>query len=107
MVTFSQKHHVRLSVVSFHQENPQGGKKEVEDDNIATRTSKGERIAEPVGMQNLEQRQMGRASQAVQAGPCVSSLSLQPSHTDLDSDVSDDTDRDLDIEDDDDDLTLN
>ncbi|KAM6896912.1 hematopoietically-expressed homeobox protein hhex [Xenentodon cancila] len=83
------------------QENPQGSKREVEDDSIATRTSKGDRTAEQMGMQNPEQRQVGRPSQAVQAGPCVSSLSVQPSHSSLDSDVSDNTDQELDIEDDD------
>ena len=88
-----------LQQLSLFQENPQGGKRDLEDDS-ASRTSKGDRLAEPV--QNPEQRQ-ARAAHAPQAGPCVS---LQPSHTDLDSDVSDDTDQELDIEEDDDELTL-
>lgn len=81
------------------QENPQGGKREVEDDCSAGRSNKGDETTEPSGLQSLEQRHTVSASE-VQAGRCVRSVSPQQPHTELDSDVSDDTDQELDIEDD-------
>ncbi|XP_040885524.1 hematopoietically-expressed homeobox protein hhex [Toxotes jaculatrix] len=76
------------------QENPQGGKREAEDDGSAGRSNgKGDEASESTGIQSPEHRQTVR----------VRSASPQQLHTELDSDVSDDTDRELDIEDDDDD----
>ncbi|XP_018522019.1 hematopoietically-expressed homeobox protein hhex [Lates calcarifer] len=77
------------------QENPQGGKREVEDD----RSNKED---ETTGIQSPEQRHTVLASEPAQTGPtCVSSVSPQRPRTELDSDVSDDSDQELDIEDDD------
>lgn len=86
------------------QENPQGGKREVEDDNSAGRGNKGDETTEPSGIQSPEQRHTVPVSELAQAGRCVRSVSPQQQqqpHTELDSDVSDDTDQELDIEDDD------
>ncbi|XP_059180757.1 hematopoietically-expressed homeobox protein hhex [Centropristis striata] len=88
------------------QENPQGGKREVEEDSSAGRSTKGDELTEPSGIQNPEQRQTVPASELGQAGCCLRSVSPQQSHTELDSDVSDDTDQELDIEDDDE-FTMN
>lgn len=76
------------------QENPQGGKREVEDDSSGGMSTKGEEL------RSQEQRQTGPADH------CVQPVSSQEPHTVLDSDVSDDTDQELDIEDDDE-FTLN
>uniref|UniRef100_A0A3Q2STJ4 Hematopoietically-expressed homeobox protein HHEX n=1 Tax=Fundulus heteroclitus TaxID=8078 RepID=A0A3Q2STJ4_FUNHE len=59
------------------QENPQCGKREVEDDGALGRSCKADKMTEQVGIQSMEHRQ---------------------SPTDLDSDVSDDSDQELDIE---------
>ncbi|XP_038591960.1 hematopoietically-expressed homeobox protein hhex [Micropterus salmoides] len=75
------------------QENPQGGKREVEDDRSAGRSHKGDETTEPSGLQSPENRQTTLASELEQASP-------QLPHTELDSDMSDDTDQELDIEDD-------
>lgn len=80
------------------QENPQGGKREVEDDCVVGRSSKGDKTSEEVGVQNQDQRQTGLASQVEEGGPCGHPLTLQQTHTDLDSDVSEDSDQELDIE---------
>uniref|UniRef100_A0A3P9L4T8 Hematopoietically-expressed homeobox protein HHEX n=1 Tax=Oryzias latipes TaxID=8090 RepID=A0A3P9L4T8_ORYLA len=80
------------------QENPQGGKRELEDC-VSGKSLKGDQVAEQVGVQSLEQRQQaGLVCQAVQAG-----LVGQQPHTDPDSELSEDSDQELDIEDDDDD----
>ncbi|XP_070708048.1 hematopoietically-expressed homeobox protein hhex [Pempheris klunzingeri] len=77
------------------QENPPGGKREVED---GSKTDE----AEPPGTQSPERRHTGPASELEPAGRCVRSASpQQPPHTELHSDVSDDSDQELDIEDDD------
>ncbi|XP_017287322.1 hematopoietically-expressed homeobox protein hhex [Kryptolebias marmoratus] len=81
------------------QENPMGGKREVEDDCAVGRSSKGDKTSEQVGVQNLEENQTGPASQVEQGGHCGRPLTMQQTHTDLDSDVSDDSDQELDIED--------
>ncbi|XP_034716038.1 hematopoietically-expressed homeobox protein hhex [Etheostoma cragini] len=88
------------------QENPQGGKREVEDESPAGRSNKGDETTELSGIQNPEQRHTVPASDLAQAGRCVRPVSPHHAHTELDSDVSDDTDQELDIEDDDD-YTLN
>ncbi|XP_042363827.1 hematopoietically-expressed homeobox protein hhex [Plectropomus leopardus] len=82
------------------QENPQGGKREVEDDSSTGKSTKEDDTTE--GIQSPEQRRSAPASE-LQAGRCVLSASPQHQqpHTELDSDVSDDTDQELDIEDDD------
>ncbi|KAF1374329.1 hypothetical protein PFLUV_G00248910 [Perca fluviatilis] len=90
------------------QENPQGGKREVEDESPAGRSNKGDETTEPSGIQNPEQRHTVPASDLAQAGRCVRPVSPHQAHAELDSDVSDDTDQELDIEEeDDDDYTLN
>lgn len=71
----------------------------MEDDGSAGR-SKGDCMTKPAGPQNPEHRHTVPASELPPTGHCVSSLSPQQAHTELDSDVSDDTDQDLDIEDD-------
>ncbi|KAM4524072.1 hematopoietically-expressed homeobox protein hhex [Odontesthes bonariensis] len=78
------------------QENPQGSKGDVEADCAAGRNNKGDKMTEQGGVQKLEQ---GPPSHVTQVGHCVHPRSFQQSHTDLDSDVSDDTDQELDIED--------
>ncbi|XP_032358799.1 hematopoietically-expressed homeobox protein hhex [Etheostoma spectabile] len=88
------------------QENPQGGKREVEDESPAGRSNKGDETTELSGIQNPEQRHTVPASDLAQAGRCMRPVSPHHAHTELDSDVSDDTDQELDIEDDDD-YTLN
>ncbi|XP_069024659.1 hematopoietically-expressed homeobox protein hhex [Embiotoca jacksoni] len=75
------------------QENPQGVKREVEDDSPARRSRKGDEMTESAPIQSPERRQTGPVSELPQAGH-----SVHP-HTKLDSDVSDDTDQELDIED--------
>uniref|UniRef100_UPI0037E88136 hematopoietically-expressed homeobox protein hhex n=1 Tax=Semicossyphus pulcher TaxID=241346 RepID=UPI0037E88136 len=82
------------------QENPQGGKREVEEDSSAGRSSKAEETTEPSGVQNPAHRHSVPASERSQADRCVRSVSPKEPHTELDSDVSDDTDQELDIEDD-------
>ncbi|XP_029383729.1 hematopoietically-expressed homeobox protein hhex [Echeneis naucrates] len=80
------------------QENPQGGKREPEEDGSAGRSHKGDETTKPTGFQNLEQGQAVLSRQPLQAGHGVSS---QQPHTELDSDsVSDDSEQELDIEDD-------
>lgn len=88
-----------LSIINHYQENPQGGKREVEDDSTR-RSNKGNDMTEPSGIQSPEHRHTVPASELASTGRCVRSVSAQQSHTELDSDVSDDTDQDLDIEDD-------
>ncbi|XP_069374190.1 hematopoietically-expressed homeobox protein hhex [Paralichthys olivaceus] len=74
------------------QENPQGGKRELENDNPAGRSNKSDEMTDSTVMQSPEQKQT----------VYVRSLSPQHLHTALDSNVtSDDTDQELDIEDDD------
>lgn len=88
------------------QENPQGGKREVEEDGSAGRSNKRDEATEPTGAhESPEQRLTVLASEpAAQGGRGGSSVSPQRPHTELDSDsVSDDSDQELDIEDDDDD----
>ena len=76
----------------------------MDDDSSAGRSNKGNETTETSGIQKPEQRHAVLASELAQAqaqaGQCVSSVSPQQAHTDLDSDVSDDTDQELDIEDD-------
>ncbi|KAI4801140.1 hypothetical protein KUCAC02_000066, partial [Chaenocephalus aceratus] len=69
-------------------ENPQGVKREVEDEGSAGR-SKGDETSDSCGIQSPEQRLTAPASE-LQAARCGQ----------LDSDVSEDTDQELDIEDD-------
>ncbi|XP_028990450.1 hematopoietically-expressed homeobox protein hhex [Betta splendens] len=89
------------------QENPHGGKREAADDTAVGRSNnKGDEATEPAGTPNPELRQTVPASELTPPGRRAPSASPQPSHTELDSDVSDDTDRELDIEDDDDEFTL-
>lgn len=77
------------------QENPQGGKREVEEESSTGRSnnSKRDEPTEAPGAQSPEQRLTVLGSEpAREGGP----------HTELDSDsVSDDSDQELDIEDDD------
>ncbi|XP_035516042.1 hematopoietically-expressed homeobox protein hhex-like [Morone saxatilis] len=82
------------------QENPQGSKRDVEEDNSAGRSHKGDELTEPSGIQSPKHRHTVPASELAQTGRCVNSVSPQQPHTELDSDVSDDTDQELDIEDD-------
>nr|XP_046232497.1 hematopoietically-expressed homeobox protein hhex [Scatophagus argus] len=88
------------------QENPQGGKRDVEDDSSAGRSNKGDDTSEPSGMQSPEHRHTVLGSELAPTGLRVRSVSAQQPHTQLDSDVSDDSDQDLDIEDEAD-LTMN
>ncbi|XP_030255230.1 hematopoietically-expressed homeobox protein hhex [Sparus aurata] len=81
------------------QENPQGGKRELQDDGSAGRSNKGDDMTEPAGIQSPERRHTVSAELSP-TGRCVLSVSPQQPHTELDSDLSDDTDQDLDIEDD-------
>ncbi|KAG7226563.1 hypothetical protein INR49_003720 [Caranx melampygus] len=87
------------------QENPQGGKREVDDDGSAGKSNKRDETTEPTGAhESPEQRLTVLAGEPAQGGRGVSSVSPQRPHTELDSDsVSDDSDQELDIEDDDDD----
>ncbi|RVE60062.1 hypothetical protein OJAV_G00194590 [Oryzias javanicus] len=78
------------------QENPQGGKRELEDC-VSGKSLKADQAAEPAGVQSLEQRQ--------QAGLVCQAVGQQ-SHTDPDSELSEDSDQELDIEDDDGELKL-
>uniref|UniRef100_A0A3Q3GY43 Hematopoietically-expressed homeobox protein HHEX n=1 Tax=Labrus bergylta TaxID=56723 RepID=A0A3Q3GY43_9LABR len=71
------------------QENPQGGKREVEEDSSAERSNKAEETTDPSGIQSPAHRH----TELSQTGRCTQSP------TELDSDVSD-TDQELDIEDD-------
>ncbi|KAK5881777.1 hypothetical protein CesoFtcFv8_022536 [Champsocephalus esox] len=107
------------------QENPQGVKREVEDEGSAGR-SKGDETSDSCGIQSPEQRLTAPASE-LQAVRCGRSVSPQrqnqqdqqsqnqqdqnqqnqnqqqnqtQQHSELDSDVSEDTDQELDIEDD-------
>uniref|UniRef100_A0A3Q3VYS4 Hematopoietically-expressed homeobox protein HHEX n=1 Tax=Mola mola TaxID=94237 RepID=A0A3Q3VYS4_MOLML len=80
------------------QENPQGGKREV-DDESTLRSNTGEDMTEPSEVQNPKHRPTAPTSEVAPTGRCVRSVSaLQPPHTEPDSDVSDDTEQDLDIE---------
>uniref|UniRef100_A0A3B5MW89 Homeobox domain-containing protein n=1 Tax=Xiphophorus couchianus TaxID=32473 RepID=A0A3B5MW89_9TELE len=79
------------------QENPQGGKREVEDDSALGRNCKSDKLTEQVGIQSLEHRQTGPTPLLTPGGHRVHSGSVQ-SPTELDSDVSDDSDQELDIE---------
>ncbi|KAM4525924.1 hematopoietically-expressed homeobox protein hhex [Fundulus diaphanus] len=79
------------------QENPQCGKREVEDDGALGRSCKADKMTEQVGIQSMEHRQAGPTPQLTPGGHRVHSGSAQ-SPTDLDSDVSDDSDQELDIE---------
>ncbi|KAK5851350.1 hypothetical protein PBY51_002153 [Eleginops maclovinus] len=84
------------------QENPQGVKREVEDDGSAGR-SKGDETSDSCGIQSPETRHTSPASE-LQAARCGHSVSPQrqnqQQNSELDSEVSDDTDQELDIEDD-------
>lgn len=80
------------------QENPQGGKREVEGDSPAGRSNKPEETTDSSGIQSPSHRLTVPASELSKSGRCVRSES--PDHTELDSDVSEDTDQELDIEDD-------
>lgn len=82
------------------QENPHGGKREVEDDGAAGRSNKEDDMSEASGIQSPEHRHTGPASELPPAGRCARSVSPQQPRTQLDSEVSEDTDQDLDIEDD-------
>ncbi|KAF7198695.1 hematopoietically-expressed homeobox protein hhex [Nothobranchius furzeri] len=75
------------------QENPQGSKRNAEEDCTLRSSGRGDQSPEQVGLQNREQRQTGENPQAA----CQA-------YTDQDSDVSHDTDQKLDIEDE---FTLN
>lgn len=77
----------------------------MEDDTSAGR-SNGDETTDLSGIQSPEQRHTVSASELAQASRCVRSVSPQQSHTELDSDMSDDTEQELDIEKDDD-FTLN
>ncbi|PWA14138.1 hypothetical protein CCH79_00016713 [Gambusia affinis] len=79
------------------QENPQGGKREVEDDSALGRNCKSDKLTEQVGIQSMEHRQTGPTPLLTSGGHRVHSGSVQ-SPTELDSDVSDDSDQELDIE---------
>lgn len=80
------------------QENPQGGKREVEGDSPAGRSNKAEENTDSSGIQSPAHRHTVPGSDLSQSGRCARSDS--PKHTELDSDVSEDTDQELDIEDD-------
>lgn len=80
------------------QENPQGGKREVEGDSPGGRNNKAEETTDSSGTQSPAHRHTVPTSELSQSGCCVHSES--PKHTELDSDVSEDTDQELDIEDD-------
>lgn len=87
------------------QENPQAGKRELEEDGAAGSSSnKADGMTEPAGIQNPEHRLTSPASEAAQRGRPPSS---QQPYTELESEVSDDTDQELDIEDDEEEFTLN
>lgn len=93
------------------QENPQGGKREVEDDGSTGRSgNKRDETTEPSptgAHESPEQRLTVLASEPAQPGArggSSGSPQRPHTHTELDSDsVSDDSDQELDIEDDDDD----
>lgn len=90
------------------QENPQAGKRELEEDGAAGSSSnKADGMTEPAGIQSPEHRLTSPASEASQRGRPPSSQSSQQPYTELESEVSDDTDQELDIEDDEEDFTLN
>lgn len=78
----------------------------MEDDGSTVRSNKGDDTTDVSSVQSPEQRHTVSASELAQAGRCVRSVSPQQSHTELESEVSDDTDQELDIEDDDE-FTLN
>lgn len=80
------------------QENPQGGKRDLEDDSPAGR--KGDEMTESSGIQTPEHRHSVQVPELTQPGRCARSAPSQQPLTELDSDVSDDTDQELDIEDD-------
>ncbi|CAJ1080445.1 hematopoietically-expressed homeobox protein hhex [Xyrichtys novacula] len=80
------------------QENPQGGKREVEGDSSAGRTNKAEETTESPEIQSPAHRHSAATSELSQSGRCGRSVS--PKHSELDSEVSEDTDQELDIEDD-------
>lgn len=83
------------------QENPQGGKRDLEEDNSAGRSHKGDEVTEPSsGIQSPAQRYTVPVSELAPADRCARSVSPEQPHTELDSDVSGDTDQELDIEDD-------
>ncbi|XP_007558525.1 hematopoietically-expressed homeobox protein hhex [Poecilia formosa] len=79
------------------QENPQGGKREVEDDSVLGRNCKSDKMTEQVGIQSMEHPQTGPTPLLAPGGNRLHSGSVQ-SPTELDSDVSDDSDQELDIE---------
>ncbi|KAF0025005.1 hypothetical protein F2P81_021886 [Scophthalmus maximus] len=93
-----RKRLAKMLQLSERQENPQGGKRELEEDSPVGR---GNTAAEPSGTQSPGRRQTPAASEHAQADRCARSVSPRHAHTELDSDVSDDTDQELDIEDDD------
>lgn len=81
------------------QENPQAGKRELEEDGAAagsSSSSKADGMSEAAGIQSPEHRLSSPASEAAQCGRPPSS---QQPYTELESEVSDDTDQELDIED--------
>lgn len=75
------------------QENPQGGKREAEEDSSAGRSTRAEESTEASETQSPAHRLSAATSELTQSG-C-----RQPSPTELDSEVSEDTDQELDIED--------
>ncbi|XP_024913082.1 hematopoietically-expressed homeobox protein hhex [Cynoglossus semilaevis] len=87
------------------QENPPGGKRELEDDTSAGRSNKS---TEGPVLHSPEHRQSGAPSEQTQAGRCAVSVSSSPQqqlHAEMDSDVSEDSDLELDIEEDDEGLS--
>ncbi|KAM9838001.1 hematopoietically-expressed homeobox protein hhex [Aulostomus maculatus] len=87
------------------QENPQGGKREAEDDGSPGR-NKADETTDASAIHSPEHRNSESGSEVAQVGHCVRSVSPQQSHTEMDSSISDDTDQELDIEEDDE-FTLN
>lgn len=82
------------------QENPQAGKRELEEDGAASSSStKADGMSEAAGIQSPEHRLTSPASEAAQAAQCGRPPSSQQPYTELESEVSDDTDEELDIED--------
>lgn len=75
------------------QENPQGGKREVEEDSSVGRSARAEDSSERSDIQSPTHRRLSSSSELTERGRC------QPSSTEPDSELSEDTDQELDIED--------
>lgn len=75
------------------QENPQGGKREVEEDSSVARSVRAEDSSERSEIQSPTHRRSSSSSELTERGRC------QPSSTEPDSELSEDTDQELDIED--------